>query len=139
MIEFVIVLPLCLMLMLATAEFGRASMNYNTLTQSVRDGARYAASNALLGSTGNVVINATVRSRSQNLVVYGNTAGTGSPVLPGLTTGNVTVADAGSSRVSVSVAYPYSSIFSYVPGFSFAANWALDGVNLQAAITMRAL
>lgn len=139
MIEFVIVLPLCLMLMLATAEFGRAFMNYNTLTQSVRDGVRFAASNALLGSTGNVVINATVRGQAQNLVVYGNTAGTGSPALPGLTTGDVTVADAGTGNISVSVAYPYSSIFSYVPGFSFAANWALGGVNLQAAITMRAL
>ena len=138
-IEFMIVLPICLILIMATAEFGRAFLQYNTLTKSVRDGVRYVASNALVGSTGVVSINGTVVAQAQNLVVYGNTAGTGSAILPGLTTGAVTVASPGASNVSVSVAYPYGSIFVFVPGFFYGGNTATNGFSLQAAITMRAL
>ena len=138
-VEFVIVLPLCLMLMLATAEFGRAFMQYNTLTQSLRDGARYVASGAIDGGTGNVIINATLRTQAQNLVVYGNTAGTGTATLPGLTAGSVTMADAGGGNVSITVTYPYTSIFSFIPGFSYSANTLLNGINLQAAMTVRAM
>ena len=138
-IEFIIVLPICLIMIMATAEFGRAFLQYNTLTKSVRDGVRYVASNALVGSTGVVTINGTVQAQAQNLVVYGNTAGTGSAILPGLTTGAVTVASPGASNVSVSVAYPYGSIFVFVPGFFYGGNTATNGFSLQAAITMRAL
>ncbi len=138
-IEFMIVLPICLILIMATAEFGRAFLQYNTLTKSVRDGVRYVASNALVGSTGVVSINGTVVAQAQNLVVYGNTAGTGSAILPGLTTGAVTVASPGASNVSVSVAYPYGAIFAFVPGFFYGGNTATNGFSLQAAITMRAL
>ena len=138
-VEFIIVLPICLILIMATAEFGRAFLQYNTLTKSVRDGVRYVASNALVGSTGVVTINGTVQAQTQNLVVYGNTAGTGSAILPGLTTGAVTVASPGASNVSVSVAYPYGSIFVFVPGFFYGGNTATNGFSLQAAVTMRAL
>ncbi len=75
-VEFIIVLPICLILIIATAEFGRVFMQYNTLTKSVRDGVRYVATNALVGSTGVVTINGAVQAQTQNLVVYGNTAGT---------------------------------------------------------------
>ena len=138
-VEFIIVLPICLILIMATAEFGRAFMQYNTLTKSVRDGVRYVAANALVGSTGVVSINGTVQAQAQNLVVYGNTAGTGSALLPGLTTGAVTVAGAGGGNVSVSVTYPYGSIFVFVPGYFYGGNTATSGYSLQAAITMRAL
>ncbi len=138
-VEFIIVLPICLILIMATAEFGRAFLQYNTLTKSVRDGVRYVASNALVGSTGVVTINGTVQAQTQNLVVYGNTAGTGSAILPGLTTGAVTVVSPGASNVSVSVAYPYGSIFVFVPGFFYGGNTATNGFSLQAAVTMRAL
>ncbi len=138
-VEFIIVLPIWLILIMATAEFGRAFMQYNTLTKSVRDGVRYVAANALVGSTGVVSINGTVQVRAQNLVVYGNTAGTGSAILPGLTTGAVTVAGAGGGNVSLSVTYPYASIFAFVPGFFYGGNTGTNGYSLQAAITMRAL
>ena len=137
-VEFIIVLPIWLILIMATAEFGRAFMQYNTLTKSVRDGVRYVAANALVGSTGVVSINGTVQVQAQNLVVYGNTAGTGSAILPGLTTGAVTVAGAGGGNVSLSVTYPYASIFGFVPGFFYGGNTATNGYSLQAAITLRA-
>lgn len=137
-VEFIIVLPICLILIMATAEFGRVFMQYNTLTKSVRDGVRYVAANALVGSTGVVSINGAVQAQAQNLVVYGNTAGTGSAILPGLITGAVTVASPGGSRVSVSVTYPYGSIFVFIPGFFYGGDTSTS-YNLQAAVTMRAL
>ena len=137
-VEFIIVLPICLILIMATAEFGRVFMQYNTLTKSVRGGVRYVATNALVGSTGVVSINGAVQAQTQNLVVYGNTAGTGNPILPGLITGAVIVASPGGGRVSVSVIYPYGSIFVFIPGFFYGGDTSTN-YNLQAAVTMRAL
>jgi Flp pilus assembly protein TadG len=139
MVEFVFVLPLCMILIMATAEFGRAFQQYNTLTKSLRDGARYVASKANIGSTQVVNITGATRSETQNLVVYGNSQGTGSALLPGLTTGQVTVQDAGGGNVRVSVTYPYGSIFAFVPGFFYGGDTSTNGYNFQAAITMRAL
>ena len=93
MIEFLIVLPICMMLVMATAEFGRAFMQYNALTKGLRDGARHVASNALVGTTGVINISGATQAEAQNLVVYGNTSGSGAPILPGLTTGAIAVAN----------------------------------------------
>ena len=51
MVEMVIVSPLLLLLIFGVAEMGRAFYQYNTLTKSVRDGARYLSGEAILGST----------------------------------------------------------------------------------------
>ena len=139
MVEFLIVLPICLILLMATAEFGRAFMQYNTLTKAARDGVRYLASNSLMGSTGTVSITGIIQARTQNLVVYGNATGAGSPVLPGLTTADVTVVDAGGGNIRVSVVYPYGSIFAFVPGFFYGGNTDTTTYSLQTAVTMRAL
>ena len=138
-VEFVIALPICLMLIIATAEFGRAFMQYNTLTQAVRDGARYLAGRALFGSTGIVVISAGLQSETQNLVVYGNTFGAGSPLLPGLAAGDVTIADAGSGNVAVTANYSYNPIFTFIPRFSFGGSMNVTGFTFSAATTIRAL
>jgi len=138
-VEFVIVLPICLMLIIASAEFGRGFMQYNTLTQGVRDGARYLAGRALFGSTGTVVISGGLATETQNLVVYGNSFGAGSPILPGLTTADVTVADMGGGNVAVSATYPYNPIFAFVPRFSFGGNLNVTGITFQSAMAIRAL
>ena len=139
MVEFVIVLPICLILVVATAEFGRAFMQYNTLTQSVRDGIRFLAAKASPGQTGVINITGTVQVQTRNLVVYGNTSGSGSVILPGLTAAAVTVTDAGGGNVSISVTYPYAPIFALIPGFLYGGDISTAGIDLQAAVTMRAL
>lgn len=138
-VEFVIVVPLCLMLVIATAEFGRAFLQYNALTIAVRDGVRHLAGRALQGSTGVVSISGGLQQETQNLVVYGNIWGAGSPVLPGLTPADVTVADAGGGNVSVAAAYPYNPIFGFIPRFNFGGSIAVTGITLQSGVTMRAL
>jgi len=138
-VEFVIVLPICLMLMIGTAEFGRAFLQYNTLTKSVRQGARFVASQALSGSTGTISISGGLATQTQNFVVYGNINGTGSPLLPSLSSGDVSVTDAGGGNVTVSAVYSYNPIFAFIPRFSFGGSINTTGYSLQAAVTMRAL
>lgn len=77
--EFALALPMLLMLMLPILEFGRAYYQYNTLAKSVRQAARYLS----VRSPGIDV------DKARNIVVYGNPAGTGTPLVPGLSLSNV--------------------------------------------------
>ncbi len=77
-VEFALVLPLLLILTFITTEFGRALYQYNILTKSVRDAARYLS----VQTPGDTTIYPTAK----NLVVYGNPAGTGSTLAYGLST-----------------------------------------------------
>ena len=138
-VEFIITLPLMLFLIFVTAEFGRAFMQHNTLTKAVRDSVRHVASEALLGQTGNVMIDANLQLAAQNLVVYGNVNGVGTPLLPGLAIADVTVAPAlGVGDVSLSATYAYAPMFLVLPGFGLGPD-TNPLFTLRAASTMRAL
>lgn len=78
LVEFALILPLLLILTFVTTEYSRALFQYNILTKSVRDAARYL-SVYNPGDTTKFPI-------AKNLVVYGNPAGTGSPLVIGLST-----------------------------------------------------
>lgn len=140
-IEFAICAPVLFFLMLATAEVGRLLFQYNTLTKSVRDGVRFAVIDAAVagGTTRIVNITTQVRDQTRNLVVTGNTAGTGTPLLPGLTVDNVTVTDVGNGFVSVAATYTYTPMIgATLPTFGLGTpiNMSLP---LQATVVMRAL
>ena len=82
LVELAVVLPIFLIMFAAIAEFGRFYYEYTTLAKGARVGARYLATartNGLDDLT------------AKNLVVYGNTGGTGSPIISGLATSNVTI------------------------------------------------
>jgi Flp pilus assembly protein TadG len=89
LVEIAIVVPILLMMFAAVGEFGRYFYEYTTLAKAERVGARYMATKSI-DSVATDWITAT-----KKLVVYGNTAGTGTPVLPGLTINNVDVKFAG--------------------------------------------
>jgi Flp pilus assembly protein TadG len=131
------VLPILLALILATAEFGHAFWQYSTLTKSVRDGARFAASHGVLGSTGVVVLTTELRNDVGNIVVYGNVTGSGTPVLDGFATSTVSLEAPGDGDIIVRVVYPYDALFGLVPTFYAAA--ASAPLNLSAAVRMRAI
>ncbi len=82
LVELAIVMPVFLLLFAATAEFGRFFYDYTTVAKAARVGSRYLISAA---------VNSAQDTAAKNLVVYGNAAGTGSPILSGLTTGNVVI------------------------------------------------
>jgi Flp pilus assembly protein TadG len=106
-VEFTVALPLLLFLLLAVSEFGRAFLQYTTLTHAIRHSARYVASQALRGQAGTVNLDAGLVAAARSLTVYGNTTGTGTPLLPGLVPANVTVRDLGGGNIAVNVSYAY--------------------------------
>lgn len=75
LIEFALIVPLLLLVTFITTEFGRAMYEYNLITKSTRDAVRYLSTQAQNTRT----------TEAANLIVYGNIAGTGSPLARGLT------------------------------------------------------
>ena len=139
LVEMVLVTPILLIIMLVTAELTRAFIDHNTLTKAVRNGVRYVAANAYEGTTGTVSVTAALASEASNLVVYGNTAGTGTPVLPGLTPASVSVTYVGGNNVEVSATHAITGILGpTITSFGFGPDHSLAR-NLQASVTMRAL
>lgn len=145
-IEFMIALPLLVVLLIGISEFGRMLFQYNTLTKSTRDASRYLAANARLGSTSAVVLDGTDISETQNLVVYGNTVGAGQELLPNLAPGNVSVSCLGGGtncpgvdHVVVTAQYTYQPILgNLLPTFGLGADIPLNIV-LTSSSVMRAL
>lgn len=139
MVEFMIVLPVVLFIMLGVTEIGRVLMRYNTLTKALQDGARHASAFALAGNSQVVDIDGELDGEIRNLIVYGNALGTGSPVLEGLSAGqiNITVPQAGWVRIDVT--YPYVPVMgASIPSFGLAATPSMS-FDLNASVTMRAL
>jgi len=85
--ELAIVLPILVVLFAATAEFGRYFYEYTTLAKAARIGTRYMVT---------AKVSCFEANQAKKLVVYGNTAGTGSSLIDGLTTANVIVSANGS-------------------------------------------
>lgn len=127
-IEFAILVPVMLLIVFGTTEFGRAFYQYNTLTKSVRDGVRYLSMHA--SGTGHDV--------AACLAVYGNQTCTGQVLVPGLSTSLVSVCDATScpethSAVSTGTGVVNLATVS-ISGFQFvsAFNAQLGSVTLGA-------
>lgn len=134
-IEFVLMMSFVFIpTTIGTLEIGRVFYQYNTITKSVRDGARYIS----LYSTTDPNY-ATYQTQAKNLVVYGITAGAVNPLVPGLTTQMVSistasVASAGSIRlVTVNVA---GFNLGYITNY-FAGNNAFNAISatMQQATT----
>src|SRR5258708_28379071 len=94
MVEFALSVPVLLLLMFGTFEFGHFLIQYSTLNDAVRNSARYVAGSGLDGSTTNLKTGANWTSlvtQGQNLAVFGNIAWTPPAVLPSLDAPNITV------------------------------------------------
>jgi Flp pilus assembly protein TadG len=139
LVEAIVVSPLMLLLIVGTAEVTNAFVEHNTLTKTTRNAARYLSARAVLGTTGVVQLSADTVAQTQRLAVYGNLAGSGSPVLPGLSVTNVQILDVGNNNIQVSISYPYTGLLGgSLPGFGLGTDTDLN-VNLRATVTMRAL
>jgi Flp pilus assembly protein TadG len=140
MAEFVIGAPILLLLLYAVVELGRALVQFSLLADSARDAGRYLASNSLQGTTGVVNISGAASGSAKNLVVFGNPAGTGTPLLPGLNVGQVTISSDASDNVAISVSYPYQSLFGgSIPNFFKSGSISTGSMTLQAYTAVRAL
>ena len=131
LVELAIVLPLLLVMFGAAAEFGRFFYTYQTLSKATRAGARYLTIKTPV---------ANMDEKAQNLVVYGNTEGTGEPVVQGLTPGMVRVVRTGDNpsmpdRVTVRIeGYAYQPIFLLVAS---SGDRAALHINVDPSTTMK--
>jgi Flp pilus assembly protein TadG len=137
LIETAIIVPILLVLFAGVAEFGRYFYEYSTLAKASRLGARYLASKSV---TSNVT---DYKAIAKNIIVYGNAAGTGSPILDGLTTDNVQVTYAGGpagvpNTVTVTIVdYAHEPLFD-LGGLLHNDDLSL-AVNVSPSVTMRYL
>ena len=129
LVELAIVIPLMLVLLGATAEFGRFFYTYTTLLKGTRAASRYLVSQPI----------GTADTAAKNLLVYGNTAGTGTPVASGLTTANVKITPAKSGGGATQTVEIQN--FTYVPIFDLGkltrSSTLSLSVNVGAKSTMR--
>jgi len=80
LVEFSIGVTVFLISMFGVVEFGRALYTHNALADAARRGARYATLHSSTDTQG-----------VKNVVVYGDPAGGSQPLVPNLTTANVSV------------------------------------------------
>jgi Flp pilus assembly protein TadG len=137
--ELAIVLPVLLILFAATAEFGRYFYEYTTLSKAARIGTRYLVT---------AKVSTYEKGQAANLVVYGNTAGTGSPLIEGLTTANVIITPKDSLGVTQTAGVP-QTITVEISGFKHQPLFDLGGlinnstfslnIDVKPRVTMRYL
>ena len=104
MIEFALSALVLTLMFIITFQFGYAFYVYNKLQTAVRNGARYASVRNF--NAGNASSRTKFQTAVQQMVVYGDPAlSSGTPVVPGLATGALTVSitDANGTAASSTV------------------------------------
>jgi Flp pilus assembly protein TadG len=89
MVEFALASTILFPMFLATFQFGYSFYVYNTISTQVRNGARYASIRKFRCSDAAGIT--TYKNAVKNMVRYGNPAGTGTVLEPGLTADQVSV------------------------------------------------
>lgn len=108
-IEFTMILPFLLLLIFATAEFGRLLYQYNALNKTVRNASRYLAGNAKLG-TGIYEIKQGIETKVITYIKYGSPSSV-TPLLPNLEASTIDLSLSG-EFVTINVSYPWQPLFS---------------------------
>jgi Flp pilus assembly protein TadG len=121
LVELALVIPLMLMIFAAVAEFGRYFYTYTTLAKGTRAGARYLINKPV----------GTETTAAKNLVVYGNLTGTGTPLITGLTTSNVTVTSTGGMPTAP------DTITITITGYTFQPIFDLGKITGKPTLSMK--
>ncbi len=109
-IEFTMVLPFLLLLIFASAEFGRLMFQYNALNKTVRDASRYLSANAKPGDTNIINIKDAVTAEVKSLIKYGQSAST-TLLLPNLNDDDISLTISG-DFITITVTYDWQPLFS---------------------------
>lgn len=136
MVEFTILLPLLLFLMITTVEIGRAFYTYTELEKCSRDAARYLSGVLIQDDLGSDTIPEDIKAKTVNLAVYGITAGGTDSLLPSLSAEHVSV-DLIDDRIQVEIVYPFKPVINKIPNF---LNSSIDlNFSMTSSYTMRLL
>lgn len=134
-IEAALVLPILLLLLAASAEFGRYFYVSATLSRTTRTAVRYVSSHTFKGTTNSD------NAEAINLALCGSTAacGSGTEILSGLTVNHFQISTNGGTKyfpttVTVQVNYTYKPIF---PLGNFAQGLSWSNVPVKPRTTMR--
>lgn len=134
LVEMSIVIPIFLLLFATTAEFGRYFYEYTTLAKASRVGARYLTT---------ARISAAEDATARNIIVYGNPAGTGSPVLNGLQPSHIVITRAGGIPVLPQTVRVEVAGYKHQPIFDLGKLIKKTGLSLKVdvkpSVTMRYL
>lgn len=139
-IELTLVLPFLLLILFATAEFGRLLYQYSALNHLTRDALRYAVTNITDGSTGLVTEEtvAGMATSAEQILKYGAEV-QGAEILPNLSSAIVTLSKQGTEFVTLTVTYHWQPVF----GNSLNTFTSAQTIDLSFPIvvnyTMRAL
>ena len=134
LVEVTIVIPILLILFGATAEFGRYFYEYTTLAKAARGATRYLTVNPVLPSSD---------TAAKNIVVFGNPDGSGTAILPGLTTSNIQIVREGGvpllpQRVTVRIIdYKHQPLFD-LGALTQSVGLSLN-IDVKPSVTMRYL
>lgn len=141
-LEVTLVTPLLLLIMLATAEFGRAMYQYQTLTQSLRHAA-IELSRAEIDLSDPAAVDDAQSAWIKHLAVYGTPCPedpcsggySKTPVLPGLSSTDVSITPSAPGFIRLQADYSWQPMF--------GATLPLTAIDLSfplsASITVRAL
>jgi Flp pilus assembly protein TadG len=129
--ELAIVLPLLMVMFAATAEFGRYFYAYTTLAKGTRAASRYLA---------NACVKDYEDTNAKNLVVYGNVAGTGTPILPGLEATHIRVIKRNAAGQEVTEGVPQTVTvtvtgLNHQPIFDLGGLMKNNGLSLNIALS----
>ena len=118
LVEFALAFGFLFPVITGTFQFGYAFFVYNELQNAVRAGARHAAFKGYDSAT--VTPSAAFATAVKNTVVYGNPAGSGTAVVPNLTTNNVnlTVTFVGTAPARMTVSIQNYTINAYLTTFT---------------------
>ncbi|EKO3932096.1 TadE/TadG family type IV pilus assembly protein [Vibrio fluvialis] len=135
-VEFLITLPLLLLIFSGIVEFGNAFLRYNTLSKAVQNGVRISVVDVYGSSNSAEVSDDTL---IKNVVVYGNKEGTGTKVLSTLSVDDVTVTRETATDSSGNSYIQYvtvTAVYSYVPLLNYLTD-VLTGMKLRSSAIMR--
>ena len=114
MLEFALAFSFLFPLFFGAFQFGYSFFLYNQLKNAIREGARYASLATYDSNNSNYTT--AFGAAVQNMVVYGDPAGNGTSIVPGLTSSNValdvTFANGIPAQITVSIRnYSLDAVF----------------------------
>ncbi len=112
-VEFILVLPVLLILMVALSEIGSILVRYNTLNKLVQNGSRYAVTNIYGTATTDQIAPI---DKIKNVVLYGDDNGGGIVAIDTLTADSITVTH-NDNFVTVTISYDYIPFIDEIPIF----------------------
>ena len=126
-VEFILIFPLLLILMVALSEIGSLFVKYNTLNKLVQNASRYAVTNIYgTATTDQIAPIADIK----NVVLYGNDSGNGSLLLDTLTADSISIVPSG-KFVTITVSYDYVPFVEKIPVFDIPLTLTISASSMM--------